>query len=138
MEQAPDHEILLSPAPFAHFTIKEALEQPEAIARALAYGARMDGRKIVLGGLDTNREKLMDVRNMVLTGCGTSKYAAELGAKIMRYVRSAYYLFLFIFLSFLILYSCFVGVDTRFTTSHFLLTDTWIASTRCRLSILPS
>lgn len=86
MEQAPDHEILLSPAPFAHFTIKEALEQPEAIARALAYGARMDGSKIVLGGLDTNRDKLMEIRNMVLTGCGTSMYAAELGAKIMRHL----------------------------------------------------
>lgn len=84
METAPDHDILLSPAPHAHFTLKEALEQPEAIARALSYGARMNGREIVLGGLNKNKDQLAGVHNLLLTGCGTSKYAAELGAKIMR------------------------------------------------------
>jgi glucosamine--fructose-6-phosphate aminotransferase (isomerizing) len=46
---APDFDVLLSPDPHPHFTIKECLEQPEAIARALSYGARMNGKKIVLG-----------------------------------------------------------------------------------------
>lgn len=31
-------DILLSPAPYAHWTIMECLQQPEAIARALAFG----------------------------------------------------------------------------------------------------
>jgi glucosamine--fructose-6-phosphate aminotransferase (isomerizing) len=49
MEVAPDHEILLTPAPYAHFTLKEALEQPEAIARALSYVA-VNCRGIMLSG----------------------------------------------------------------------------------------
>ena len=84
VETAPDHDILLSPAPYPHFTIKECLEQPEAIARALSYGARINGEKVVLGGLDKNEASLMKIHNMILTGCGTSKNASELGAKIMR------------------------------------------------------
>jgi glucosamine--fructose-6-phosphate aminotransferase (isomerizing) len=48
--------VLLTPDPHPHFTIKECLEQPESIARALSYGARMNGKKIVLGGLDMNHE----------------------------------------------------------------------------------
>ena len=64
VETAPDHEILLTPAPYAHFTLKECIlelfiifiikgvEQPEAIARSLSYGARIDGKKVILGFID--------------------------------------------------------------------------------------
>jgi glutamine---fructose-6-phosphate transaminase (isomerizing) len=78
------------------------LEQPESIARAMSYGARMDGKQVpplfaslelipssaaaqvILGGLDTHKRDLVLIRNMLLTGCGTSKYASEYGAKLMR------------------------------------------------------
>jgi glutamine---fructose-6-phosphate transaminase (isomerizing) len=84
VEVAPEHDVLLTPYPYAHFTLKECTEQPEAIARALGYGARMNGKRIVLGGLDKNAELMATIKNMLLTGCGTSRHAAELGAKIMR------------------------------------------------------
>lgn len=84
VEVAPDHDILLTPDPYPHFTIKECIEQPEAIARALSYGARMNGGRVVLGGLDKNRAKMEQIKNLLLTGCGTSRHAAEFGAKIMR------------------------------------------------------
>ena len=81
---APENDVLLTPAPHAHFTLKELLEQPEAIARAIGYGGRLNGNRVVLGGLDTNVASLRYVQNMMITGCGTSKSAADLGAKIMR------------------------------------------------------
>merc|ERR1712071_629182 len=37
MQKAPNQEILLSPDPYPHWALKECLEQPEAIARALAF-----------------------------------------------------------------------------------------------------
>jgi glucosamine--fructose-6-phosphate aminotransferase (isomerizing) len=84
VEVAPEHDIQLTPDPFPHFTLKECMEQPEAIARALSFGARMNGGKVVLGGLDSNAAILAAIHNMTLTGCGTSRHAAEFGAKIMR------------------------------------------------------
>jgi hypothetical protein len=33
IQTAPEHDVLLTPDPYPHFTIKECLEQPEAIAR---------------------------------------------------------------------------------------------------------
>jgi glutamine---fructose-6-phosphate transaminase (isomerizing) len=84
IQQAPDSEVLLTPYPHAHFTIKECLEQPEAIARALSYGARLNGNNVILGGLDKNKDRLKHVKSLIITGCGTSKYAGEFGAKIMR------------------------------------------------------
>jgi len=84
VETAPEHDVLLTPDPHPHFTIKECLEQPEAIARALSYGARMNGKRVVLGGLDKNVDVMAEIKNMLITGCGTSRHAGELGAKIMR------------------------------------------------------
>ncbi len=84
VEIAPENDVLLSPFPYPHFTLKECLEQPESIARAMSYGARMDGSQVILGGLDKHRKELALIRNMLLTGCGTSKYASEYGAKLMR------------------------------------------------------
>jgi glucosamine--fructose-6-phosphate aminotransferase (isomerizing) len=40
------------PTPFPHWTLKEILEQPEAVARALGYGGRLTSEKVSLGGLD--------------------------------------------------------------------------------------
>lgn len=84
LEVAPEHDVLLTPHPHPHFTIKECLEQPEAIARALLYGARMDGHRVVLGGLDQNRKMVEGIHNLLITGCGTSRFASEYGAKLMR------------------------------------------------------
>ena len=82
VETAPEHDVLLTPDPHPHFTIKECLEQPEAIARALSYGARMNGKRVVLGGLDMNAETMSSIKNLIITGCGTSRHAAEFGAKV--------------------------------------------------------
>mmetsp|Transcript_3710 Transcript_3710/g.5741 ORF Transcript_3710/g.5741 Transcript_3710/m.5741 type:complete len:688 (-) Transcript_3710:188-2251(-) len=84
VEVAAESDVLLTPAPYPHFTIKECVEQPLSIARALGHGARMNGQQIVLGGLDMNKQLLSTTRNVLLTGCGTSKFASEFGAKLMR------------------------------------------------------
>ncbi|CAM9358057.1 unnamed protein product, partial [Choristocarpus tenellus] len=85
MEQAPDHGVELSPDPHPHWTLYECLQQPMAIARALAFGGRMtDQSGVVLGGCDRNKEKLRTVQNLIMTACGTSLYASMYGAKLMR------------------------------------------------------
>ena len=44
----------------------------------------MNGKRVILGGLDMNKDQMSGIKNMLLTGCGTSRHAAEFGAKIMR------------------------------------------------------
>lgn len=80
-------EIILSPAPFAHWTIREIHEQPSAVSRALNYGGRMDAQKqIRLGGLDGNIATLSTIDNLLISACGTSLFAARYGAQVMRYL----------------------------------------------------
>uniref|UniRef100_A0A6B2KZM4 Glutamine--fructose-6-phosphate aminotransferase [isomerizing] n=1 Tax=Arcella intermedia TaxID=1963864 RepID=A0A6B2KZM4_9EUKA len=75
----------LSPDPWPHWTIKEIMEQPEALSRALNYGGRLlgeDGAK--LGGLERYKGELSKVKHLVISGCGTSYFAGLAGAHIMR------------------------------------------------------
>lgn len=87
-QRAPDQEVKLSPAPYPHWTLKECLEQPEALARAMSFGGRMGADKIYLGGLDANYDRFSKVKHMCLSACGTSLNAARYGERIMKHLGS--------------------------------------------------
>lgn len=75
-----------NPSPHAHWTEREIYEQPEALSRALNYGARLGkgGSRIKLGGLEQNEAQLKKLKRMVITGCGTSLNAGLYGELLMR------------------------------------------------------
>jgi glutamine---fructose-6-phosphate transaminase (isomerizing) len=87
-QKAPDQQVLISPAPHPHWTIRECLEQPEAVARALAYGGRLGSEKVYLGGLDTHKDGMSKIKHMTLSACGTSLNAARYGERIMKHLGS--------------------------------------------------
>lgn len=64
------------------------MEQPQAISRALNYGARLMDDSSKLGGLDKNKDTLKGVRHLVIAACGTSYFSGLAGAQIMRTMRS--------------------------------------------------
>eukprot|EP00814_Leptocylindrus_danicus_P016465 CAMPEP_0116010516 /NCGR_PEP_ID=MMETSP0321-20121206/4044_1 /TAXON_ID=163516 /ORGANISM="Leptocylindrus danicus var. danicus, Strain B650" /LENGTH=672 /DNA_ID=CAMNT_0003479623 /DNA_START=187 /DNA_END=2204 /DNA_ORIENTATION=+ len=84
VQKAPAQDILLSPDPHPHWTIKECLEQPEAIARALGFGGRLAPDRISLGGLDGQFERCSKIKHMTLSACGTSLNAAKYAEKLMK------------------------------------------------------
>mmetsp|Transcript_18566 Transcript_18566/g.27790 ORF Transcript_18566/g.27790 Transcript_18566/m.27790 type:complete len:661 (+) Transcript_18566:102-2084(+) len=85
METASQQTIELDPAPYPHWTLKEIYEQPQAIARAISYGARLAvDSKVVLGGMTQNADTMLSVDNLVIAACGTSLNAGSYGAHIMR------------------------------------------------------
>ena len=70
---------------FEHWTLKEIYEQPIALQRAINNGARLEGDyNSKLGGLETHREHFCDITNCLIIGCGTSHFAAEIGAYYFR------------------------------------------------------
>ncbi|EGC38088.1 hypothetical protein DICPUDRAFT_149253 [Dictyostelium purpureum] len=87
IEMAAHEVIALSPDPYPHWTIKEIMEQPMSISRALNYGGRIsDESRVKLGGLEDAKEILLPIKNLIITGCGTSFFAGQFGARIMRYL----------------------------------------------------
>ena len=87
-QRAPDQEVKLSPAPFPHWTLKECMEQPEAIARAMGFGGRMGAERVFLGGLDGNHMRLSKIKHMALSACGTSLNASRYGERLMKHLGS--------------------------------------------------
>ncbi len=89
IEQAPLDTISTSPDPHPHWTIKEILEQPEAVHRTLNYGARLLGdTQIKLGGLDSHADELLSIDHLVIAACGTSYHAGMYGALAMRAMQA--------------------------------------------------
>lgn len=85
IEHAAEEHIELSPAPYKHWTIKEIMEQPDALARTMNHGARIPTDDAVkLGGLEQNKEALLSIQHLVIAACGTSYHAGLYGALGMR------------------------------------------------------
>jgi glucosamine--fructose-6-phosphate aminotransferase (isomerizing) len=65
---------------YPHWTIKEIYEQPDASLRAINMGGRILGdNKVKLGGLEEHADKLKNITNLILLGCGTSYFAGQHG-----------------------------------------------------------
>jgi glucosamine--fructose-6-phosphate aminotransferase (isomerizing) len=64
----------------------EMLDQPDAVARSLNYGARlMGGDSLVkLGGLENQAESLKKIDSLIIAACGTSHLAGKYGEHLMR------------------------------------------------------
>jgi len=68
---------------FPHFTLKEIYEQPHAIGEALR--GRVDAQgNLHLPELDAIVEKLRAVERVYVVGCGTARYAGEVGAHLIQ------------------------------------------------------
>ena len=64
----------------------EMLQQPEAVMKAMNYGARLMSNKAMvrLGGLEKKQDELMEVENLIMAACGTSHYATKYAEHVMR------------------------------------------------------
>ena len=69
---------------YTHWTIKEIEEQPESISRAMNYGARLTLDSARLGGLEEIKSKILEIKNLILLGCGTSLHACYFGANLFQ------------------------------------------------------
>lgn len=69
-----------------HYYVMEMNDQPNAVAKALNYGARfVPGEAMVkLGGLEAHEEALIGIENMMIAACGTSFYAAQYAEYLLR------------------------------------------------------
>ena len=79
-----DVNTLLSLGDSPHWTIKEIEEQPQSVARAISYGARLTTDSARLKGLEEMKIPFLSVKNLVLIGCGSSFHACQFGSHIMR------------------------------------------------------
>lgn len=86
IENISNNEIVETPYPYEHWTIKEIMEQPVSINCAINNGGRIMDNKIKLGGLENLYNELdksingnfVNIRHIMLFGCGTSYHSCLL------------------------------------------------------------
>lgn len=81
--------IATTPAPYSHWMLKEIMEQPDSLFRAMNLGGRLVGEdRVRLGGLNDHRDELLKIKQLLILGCGTSYHAALLGSKYFKLLES--------------------------------------------------
>ena len=76
VKDKPMSNIELTPTNHCHWTIKEIMEQPDAINCALNNGGRIENNvSVKLGGLDSCKSRILDINHLVILGCGTSYHS---------------------------------------------------------------
>jgi glucosamine--fructose-6-phosphate aminotransferase (isomerizing) len=68
---------------YAHFMLKEIMEQPESLRNALRGRLLEEEGTVKLGGLNISEEDLLKVQRIVITACGTSWHSALIGEYMM-------------------------------------------------------
>ncbi|MDO8424595.1 MAG: glutamine--fructose-6-phosphate transaminase (isomerizing), partial [bacterium] len=64
---------------YAHFMLKEIMEEPEAIENAMRGRLLPEEGQVRLGGLNQISEKIREINKVILTACGTAGFAARAG-----------------------------------------------------------
>jgi len=77
-------DVSTMPSPFLHWTLKEIMEQPYTLSRAMNHGARVQS-SMKLGGIDFLEPHVSSLKHILLLGCGTSYYACEIGSIFMKH-----------------------------------------------------
>lgn len=79
----------LTPVPWTHWMMKEIMEQPDSIVRAINNGGRIESDTTVkLGGLDSCKDQLADIDHLILLGCGTSYHSGLWSLGIFKSLRT--------------------------------------------------
>lgn len=66
------------------FMLKEIFEQPSTLRDCLRGRIADDGSRVVLSGVELNKEKFLQAERITLVACGTSWHAALIGKRLIQ------------------------------------------------------
>jgi glucosamine--fructose-6-phosphate aminotransferase (isomerizing) len=64
---------------FPHFMLKEIFEQPKSLTNSMKGRVNLDANRISLAGFIDNKERFAKASRIIITACGTSWHAAQIG-----------------------------------------------------------
>lgn len=69
---------------YAHFMLKEIFQQPETLHDCIRGRVVENGKKVVLNGVQDNKEKFLNAKRIIIVACGTSWHAGLLGKYLLQ------------------------------------------------------
>ena len=69
---------------YPHFMLKEIFEQPDTLRDCIRGRVVEKGQRIIINGVNDNKEKFKNARRIVIVACGTSWHAGLLGKYLLQ------------------------------------------------------
>jgi len=69
---------------YPHFMLKEIFEQPDTLRDCIRGRVVERGRRVLLNGVNDNKEKFLNAKRIVIVACGTSWHAGLLGKYLIQ------------------------------------------------------
>lgn len=69
---------------YPHFMLKEIFEQPNTLRDCIRGRVVENGRRIIINGVNDNKEKFLNAKRIVIVACGTSWHAGLLGRYLLQ------------------------------------------------------
>lgn len=69
---------------YPHFMLKEIFEQPQRLRDCIRGRVVFDGKKVLLNGVNDNKEVFLNAKRIVIVACGTSWHAGMLGKYLIQ------------------------------------------------------
>ena len=64
---------------YPHFMLKEIFEQPKTLSDSMRGRVNVEANNITLSGFIDHKEKFLNAKRIIITACGTSWHAAQIG-----------------------------------------------------------
>ncbi len=68
---------------YPHFMIKEIFEQPKTLSDSIRGRINVEENNITLSGFIDNKEKFLNAKRIIITACGTSWHAGQIGMYVI-------------------------------------------------------
>ncbi len=69
---------------YPHFMLKEIFEQPNTLLDCIRGRVVQGGKKVVLNGVNDNKDKFLNARRIIIVACGTSWHASLIGKRLLQ------------------------------------------------------
>lgn len=69
---------------YPHFMLKEIFEQPDTLRDCIRGRVVDHGRRVLLNGVNDNKDKFLNAKRIVIVACGTSWHAGLLGKYLIQ------------------------------------------------------
>lgn len=69
---------------YPHFMLKEIFQQPETLRDCIRGRVVEGGKRIMINGVNDNKDRFLNARRIIIVACGTSWHAAHIGKYLIQ------------------------------------------------------
>jgi glucosamine--fructose-6-phosphate aminotransferase (isomerizing) len=78
-QRVTPEDVVVDKSGYRHFMLKEIMEQPQSVSNAISERIDFENGRITLSEINLDPSDIVNIKKVMLIGCGTSLHAAQVG-----------------------------------------------------------